>query len=143
LPAGEYRLELLIGEQVVQQGACAVGKQPVKPSPTPSSGRTIEVYGRITDAYTGHGISGALFLVLQPGVSLDTFLDTMDENLVYTQGLSDRYGYYQLSQPLVAGHRYSMLVIAVGYMPVRGDDILIKEDAPSPWRLDIRLEPIY
>jgi hypothetical protein len=59
------------------------------------------VYGRITDADTGRGISGAVFLVLQPGITVDTFRWREEE--VYAWAETDRRSYFELSTRLRRG----------------------------------------
>ncbi len=138
LPDGQYLLELLVEGQLVQQGECTVGTAG-RPTPTPTPDRGgVEIYGRITDADTGRGIPGAVFLVLQPGITVGEFQGTMEE--VYAFGQADRQGNYQLSAPLVRGETYSIIVAAQGYNPIAEDDVFVPEDMESPYELNITLQ---
>lgn len=138
LPDGEYLLELLVEDQLVQQAPCVVGEAVIGPSATPSDVDGVEIYGQITDADTGRGIPGAIFLVLQPGVTVETFQWTEEE--VYAMGEADRDGAYELSAPLIRGETYSFIVGAQAYNLIAEDGIVIPEDLDSPYRLDIALQ---
>ena len=83
------------------------------------------------------GIAGALFIVLQPGISIDEFQWTEDE--VYTYGETDNKGYYTLPDMLARDEYYSMLIGADGYEPIMEDDIYIPDDIESPFELNIEL----
>ncbi len=142
LPDGTYQLELLVQGNVVQEGTCTIGEagQPT-PKPTPKPDQGVEIYGTITDADTGKGIAGALFIVLQPGITVDQFGWTEDE--VYALGQADRKGSYQLSAPLLRGESYSIIVGAEGYDMIAEDDVYVSEDPeelPSPFQLDVTLQ---
>jgi len=144
LPEGSYLLEMLVGEQVVQQGAFTVGAVTARPTPTPTrvpAGKGVEIYGQITDADTDEGIPGATFLVLQPGITLDTF--EMTDAEVYAYGTADRNGNYRLSKLLLRGETYSFLIGADGYQSLGEDDITVGEGIESPFELDITLQPVF
>jgi hypothetical protein len=139
LPDGTYDLELLVEGSTVQQGTCTIGKTG-KPTPTPTvpPQEGVDIYGTITDADTGRGIAGALFIVLQPGITVDQFQWTEEE--VYSLGQADRKGNYQLSAPLVRGETYSIIVGADGYDMIAEDDVFVPEDLESPYQLDVTLQ---
>lgn len=137
LPDGEYTLELLVQNQVVQSGSCIIGEGggPVTP---PGGGGDVELYGQILDAKTGKGIPGALFIVLQPGITIADFQWTEDE--VYTYAEADNKGNYTLPDMLTRGETYSMIIGADGYEPIMEDDIFIPDDLESPFELSVELE---
>ncbi len=137
LPDGEYRLELLVEGQVVQEATCTIGTPGTTPPPTtPTDG--VEVYGYIYDAETGEGIEGAIILFLQPGITVDEFQWTEEE--VYSMGEADSEGYYELSMPLVRGETYSVIVGARGYNIIAEDGVTVPEDLESPFQLDVALQ---
>jgi len=138
LPDGEYRLELLVQGQPVQSGVATIGGGRGRPTPTPAPRTGVEIFGYITDADTGWGIAGALFLVLQPGITINEFQWTEKE--VYAWGETDRRGYYELSAPLIRGQSYSMLVGAPGYRRIAEDGVSIPENLESPLRLNLELQ---
>ena len=138
LPDGLYRLELLVEGQLVQSGECTVGTAG-RPTPTPTPAPTgVQIYGRITDADTGRGIAGAIFLVLQPGITVADFQGTMEE--VYSYGEADRQGNYSLSVPLIRGETYSIIIWAQGYKAIAEDDVTVPEDIESPYELNVTLQ---
>jgi len=140
LPDGKYQLDLLVEGTLVQSATCTIGKGGPGPTPTPTpipQGERVEIYGRITDADTGKGIPGAVFIVLKPGITIDSFNWSDDE--VYTYAQADRNGNYELPDPLVRGETYSMLVGAQGYVPVAEDGVTVPTDTESPYQLDVEL----
>jgi hypothetical protein len=139
LPDGEYDVELIVEDQVLQSGSTTVGTgaQPT-PDPTPQPRDGVQIEGTITDLDTGRPIAGAFFLVLKPGISLDSFQWTDDE--VYTAAETDRNGYYKLPFLLERGQCYSMIMAADGYWPYGEDDVCVAENADSLIDLPIQLE---
>ncbi|MGQ9583783.1 MAG: trypsin-like peptidase domain-containing protein [Anaerolineae bacterium] len=141
LPPGEYRLDLLVEEELVRSGTCSIRGTP-RPTPTPVSPQDgVEVYGRITDADTGRGISGAVFVVLQPGTTVDDFIESGgDTDLIYSFAETDRRGDYWLAVPLAKGEVYSWIITAKGYRPRLEDDIHVGVAVTSPYELNITLQ---
>ncbi len=140
LPDGEYELELLVRGQVVQSGKAIIGSgRGERPPAPPPRMRGVEVYGYITDVDTGRGIPNAIFLVLKPGITTWEFRGEED---IYSYGVTDRRGYYELSVPLTRGEYYSIIIRADGYWIIEEDDILVGEDLESPLQVDIQLQRI-
>jgi len=137
LPDAEYSVELLVEGQVLQRGTTTVGIG-ARPTPTPPPRDGVQVQGTITDLDTNRPIAGAIFLVLKPGITLDTFQWTDDE--VYTSAETDRNGFYRLPDLLQRGECYSMIIGAQGYWPYGEDDICVGTDAPSVVDLPVQLE---
>ncbi|MFC2036973.1 trypsin-like peptidase domain-containing protein [Chloroflexota bacterium] len=139
LPDGEYGLELVVEEQVLQTGSATVGggAQPTaEPSAGPRDG--VQVQGTITDLDTGRPIPGASFLVLNPGISLAGFQWTDSE--LYTAAEADRQGFYRLPRRLERGQCYSVLIGADGYWTHGEDDVCVDREADSLVELPVRLE---
>ncbi|MGQ9583784.1 MAG: S1 family peptidase [Anaerolineae bacterium] len=142
LPAGEYRLDLLVEGKLLQSATCTLSSGAPRPTPTPTRPvGGVQIYGQITDAYTGRGIPGAFFAVLQPGTTVEEFVDSGgDDSLIYSFGRADRNGYYRLSTPLARGEYYSLIIGAQGYIPILEDDVFVPEDTESPLELKVELE---
>ncbi len=139
LPDGAYRLDLYLEAEKVRSGTCTVGDMPVAPAQPPEAAPSgVEVYGRITDADTRAGVPNALFLVLQPGITVDAFRWTAEE--IYTRAESDRRGYFELPARLERGATYSWIITARGYKPILEDGITVGEDVGSPYELNISLQ---
>lgn len=142
LPDGEYQVDLLVEGEMIRSGTCIVGAgtQPT-PVPTPipmPSDDEVEVYGTVSDADTGRGVPGAVFIFLKPGVTLATFHWTMEE--IYAIGETDQSGYYELSSPLIRGETYSIIVWAWRYTPILENGVTVAEDLESPFELNISLQ---
>jgi len=132
----------IIEEALAQGDDVTLPQPPVDPDPGPGYSATLDVYGRIVDAYTGAPISGAFFIILQPGVTCEDFLNNMDESMVvavgetYSDGLFSCYG-------VPTGNTYSVIVAAENYYPIMVDEgLFIWEDETEPIDLgDISLDP--
>jgi len=133
---GEYRLELYIEGEMLQTATATIGGGEAPPDrPKDSGGLMIQGYVRNAD--TGRGISGALYVVLNPGVSVSDWEG--DEEDIYTAAQTDRKGYFELPDALERGESYSIIVWADGYTPVIGDDIEVG-DEESPLEVEIELQ---
>ena len=133
---GEYRVELYVEEQLVQEATTTIGTgaPPATPAP-PTEGLFIQGY--IRDADTGSGISGAIYVVLKPGVTTDDW--DGNEEQIYTWAKADANGYFELPLPLERGQSYSIAAWAEGYLIVTGDDVPIGND-PSPLDVEVTLQ---
>jgi S1-C subfamily serine protease len=142
LPDGQYDLELEVEGQVVQTGTTTVGsgsRPRPTPTPAPAPSKGVQGQGTISDAYTGDPIPGAIFLVLLPGITVDSFQWTDEE--VYTAAEADQRGAFALPLPLERGKCYSMIIAADGYWPYAEDDVCIGPKDPAAVTLDVQLEP--
>jgi hypothetical protein len=138
LPDGEYAIELVVEEQVVVQGTTTIGVGNVPtPEPTPRP-EGVQLEGVISDLDTGRPIPGAIFLVLNPGITYDAFQWTDAE--VYTADEADRNGFYQLPDLLERGECYTMIIGGEGYWTYAEDDICLDSNAPAVIDLPVRLE---
>lgn len=107
-----------------------------------ASAEGVQMEGRITDAATGEGIPGALFIVLRPEFSIEDFTWTQSQVLGISQ--ADSQGYFQVPVLLPRGTDdepllYSVLVRAEGYLPISADGIAVIEDTASPVEIDVEL----
>ena len=135
LPDGQYTLELYVEGNLVQSATATVGTGSPPPPPTPEDG--LYIYGVIFDADTGNGIPGALYIVLNPGVSIAGWDGS--EGDIYTMAESDANGNFELPRPLQRNEAYSMIVWAEGYIPLEGDDVMVGDEA-SPLEMEIALQ---
>ncbi len=133
---GEYRLELYVEGEMLQAATATIGGSetpPVRPKGTDG----LVIQGYVRDADTGRGISGALYVVLKPDVSVSKWEG--DEDDIYTAAQTDDDGYFELPDALERGESYSIIVWADGYTPVIGDDVEIG-DEESPFAVEIELQ---
>ena len=72
--------------------------------------------GRVVDAQTGAGVSGATFYILKPGTPqrAPTGAD------VLARGVSDANGLFQTSPPVQRGITYPVMILAAGYQQIDG-----------------------
>ena len=137
LPDGTYRLELYLGDTLLQKGSFAIGEGSVIAPIATDEG--VQIYGAITDADTGRGIAGALFVVLQPGVTIAEWSKDYSQDKIYAIGTADGSGNYQLDKSLPRGQSYSMAILAKNYRPVTDDGIEVTADMESPREINISL----
>lgn len=139
LPDAEYTLELVLDGQVIQSGTTVVG---AGTQPDPGTPGKLEdgvlIQGTITDLDSGRAIEGALFLVVKPGITTDTFQWTEEE--LYTIGETDRQGFFRLPDLLARGECYTMIIGADGYWPYSEDGVCIEQDADDVIDLELQLE---
>ncbi|MGC9356658.1 MAG: trypsin-like peptidase domain-containing protein [Anaerolineae bacterium] len=137
LPDGTYTLEIYVEDQKVQEGTAVVGTGTPPPTPEPPPADGLYIQGYVLDADTGRGIAGALYVVLEPGITVNAWDGSEDE--IYTTAETDTNGYFELPLPLVRGERYSLIVWAEGYQPAGGDNLLVGDD-PSPLEVEVNLQ---
>ncbi len=137
LPEGRYRLELFVEGELVQSGSFDV----VAPGEVSQEPEPVLVVGRIVEAgRRRRGVEGATVFFLNPGVTVDEFLDDPREEGVYASGISDEEGYYQLDRKLVPGSSFSVVVFHKQYKLIGVDDFQIDPEALSPHEVNITME---
>lgn len=141
LPDGTYGVEILISNTSMGTVTARVGLGQL-PVGVFAGASGVQMSGRITDAETGQGIPGAMFLVLQSEFSAEDFLWT--QNQVLGLSLADSEGRFLVSSLLPRGTDeepllYSVLVRAAGYLPVSADGIIVGESTESPVTLNVEL----
>jgi hypothetical protein len=141
LPDGTYTFEIRLAniQRAVISAKVGLGQLPVEAF---ASAEGVQMNGRITDADTGEGVPGAMFIVLESEYSVEDFL--WDQSQVLGYSLADSDGHFQLETLLPRGTAdepllYSILVRAAGYLPLNADGIIVIEDTQSPFELNIKL----
>ena len=137
LPDGTYKLELYLGDTLLQNGSFAVGEGSVTAPVVTDEG--VQIFGMIADADTGRGIAGAIFVVLKPGVTIADWSKDFAQDKIYAIGTADTSGNYQLDKPLPREQTYSMAILAKNYRPVTDDGIEVTADMESPREVNISL----
>jgi hypothetical protein len=141
LPDATYGLDILLGNVLVKQATVKVGLGQL-PVGAFASASGVQLVGRITDAETGQGIPGAMFIVLESEYSIEDFL--WDQSQVLGSSLADSEGRFQVPALLPRGTTdepllYSVLVRAEGYLPVNGDGIIVIDSTASPIEINVAL----
>ena len=111
------------------------GTQPV--SGVESGSDEVIISGRVVDALTGEGVSGAQIIVLDVAFESPDF--TWDESEIHTQAISDRSGDFTLPRGLPRGNYYTMYVFADGYVTIVEDNLTITSDQESPAEMVIEM----
>lgn len=127
-------LALPLIEEALEGGG--PGLQP-DPEPEPDKGEAVFVMGTIVDADNGRPIPGALFIVLNPGV---TFAEWESDDQVYGFAEADNQGEFILWTPLQRGQSYTMIAGLKGYATVYEDDVYVGKDTDVVVDLTIRLK---
>ncbi len=92
----------------------------------------VSVSGTIASADTRRGIEGALFIVLQPDVTVEEFLQDFLEEQTYTYAETDSDGHFVLRRPIPRGEHFGVIVGAEGYAAQWEDGWLyFEEDDPA------------
>ncbi len=141
LPDGTYGFSIRIANVTIGTATVKVGLGQL-PVGAFASASGVQMIGRITDAETGEGIPGAMFIVLKSEYSVEDFL--WDESQVLGSSLADSSGRFQIPILLPRGTTdepllYSVLARAEGYLPVDGDGIIVIDTTQSPIELNIAL----
>ncbi len=108
MPDGDYRVEVYAGKEypLIASADTVVG--PVKTG-------DIKIKGSVKNYLTGDGIPDASFIILNPGVDLDTWLETPTETDIYSAALTDTSGNFTLPDTLERLVEYPVVVVADGF----------------------------
>ncbi|HUW10682.1 MAG TPA: trypsin-like peptidase domain-containing protein [Anaerolineae bacterium] len=124
LPDGEYHLALALGTKVAAEGQVIVGKR--------MEDTDTEVSGQVVAQASGRGISSALVIALNPGVSVRDFLQKQSKDLAYTSARTDSQGKFTFGKQLPKGQAYGLVVVAKGYRDLVIEGALrISDTAPE------------
>jgi S1-C subfamily serine protease len=134
LPNGDYRIEVYAGKgyPLIDVANTTIG---------PVQSGDIKLKGKVVDSYTGKGIPGASFVILNPGVDLDTWIDNPTEEDIYSVAITDAKGNYALPDGLERLVRYPVVVVADGYYIASGFFEFGMTDPSQITLNDIALEP--
>ena len=135
LPAGDYTLELYVEDDLAQSGDFEITDTD-QPTVQP-----INLIGVVSDEDNSRQlISGALIIFLQPGVTIDDWVDAdFPDDMVYASGTSNRRGKFQLDAKVMPGESYSVAVLHDDYRAITVDDFLIEADSTDPYELEITM----
>jgi hypothetical protein len=138
--SGEWGVEFYNAKQLVASGKVQVGSGGNNGNGGNQTSSTVTVQGTITNKAGGKPINGALFVVLNEGVDVATFIkDNFPDSDVYTGAKSDSTGQFTLPDPLKRNTDYSFVVVATGFQPIEVDGFNIDNSQPDPLVLDVQL----
>ena len=132
---GEWGVEFYNNKTLLTSGTVLVGDENAE---TPVS-ETVTVQGMVTDKRTKKPIKDALIIILNPGVTVEDFVDTQAEEDIYSAAKTNSRGQFVLEEQLEREVEYSVIVIAKGYKPIGQDGFFIGPDDPDPYDIPIAL----
>lgn len=116
------------------------------PEPPPVASATVtcayqegvSVSGRVIATDNSRGVEGAFVIVLRPGVKRREVKPDRSnlDALLLTYALSDQDGAFNLPCPVPRDQRFTVLVLAKGFVELSADDVLNTGNAPDrfePW----------
>lgn len=134
-PDGEWGVQFYNNKTLLIEGAVVVGDEGGG-----EQGEAVTVQGVVTYKKSGKPIKGATILVLEPGVTVQDWLDGgQEESEVYTAGQTDSRGQFVLEAQMEREVEYSVIVVAKGYKPIGQDGFMIAEEDTDPLELDIQM----
>jgi len=90
----------------------------------------------LVDARTGSPIGDGVVMVLDPHASLQQFLRTQDQSLIFTSTEVGLDGHFTFPKQLPKGRAYSLIALARGYQPVAVEGAL-RVSSKAPEQADI------
>lgn len=136
MPDGEWGVSFLVNDETVAEGSITVGGDPSEPAVADA----VQVGGTVVDKRTKKPLKGAMFVVLNPGVTVQQFADDdFAEEDVFTSATTDAKGQFVLDTPLERNVEYSILVAAKGYKPLAQDGFVVNDEDPDPLILNVAL----
>jgi hypothetical protein len=138
---GEWSVQFFNAKELVASGKVAVGGGGgSNDNGNASTSSTVTVQGTITAKSGGKPINGAVFVVLNEGVTIDQFVkDNYADADIFTGAKSDSSGQFTLPDQLKRNTEYSMMVAAKGFKAVAVDGFKIDDKQPDPLTLDVQL----
>lgn len=134
---GEWGVEFYNSKTLLTSGTIVVGEDGGNGG-QPSADVTVQ--GTVTDKKTKKPIKNAVILILEPGVTIQDFIDGGQKDAdVYTAAKTDSKGLFALEDTLERGTEYSIIVVAKGYKPTGVDGFVIGDDDPDPLDLTITM----
>lgn len=136
LDDGEWGVEFYNNKTLLTDGVVAIGEG--------GGGNEVEelvtVEGIVTDKKSRKPIRGAIILILQPGISVEQWVENdQPDDEVFTAGKTDSKGQFTLENPLEREVVYSIIVVAKNYKPLANDEFEISADEADPVELTIKL----
>lgn len=138
LPEGEWTVEFYNSKTLLTEGTILIGEGGGNGTTTTSN--KVTVGGTVTDKKSKKAIKAATILVLEPGVTVQDFIDGgQKEKDVFTAGQTDSKGKFVLADQLLRDTEYSIIVVAKGYKATAADGFTIAADEEDPVVLNITM----
>ena len=95
-----------------------------------------QLSGRVVDETTRQGLADAAVMVLDAKASLQRFLQTQDQTMVWTMAQTDSDGRFTFPKQLPKGQAYSLVALARNYRLLAVDGAL-RVSSRAPEKADI------
>lgn len=168
IPDGDYRVEFFLGKRLLTAGEVTVGgeeegpelenveeqeeeqeqdeatreredRQEQEREKEQQRDNKVQIDGRIIDGGTQKPIKGAVFIVLNPGITTAQWADYgYPPSDIMTANRTDPTGRFR-HPGLERGVEYSIVAWALSYAPYYHDGFILSEDAPDPYPMTIEL----
>jgi S1-C subfamily serine protease len=146
LPDGDYVLQMFTGgsQNKVAQAQVSIGETPANPTPNPNpgpvtpSGVSVTLMVMVVDTDSGNPIPGIYFVLLKPGVDVETWAKNPQDSQVYSSGQTGSDGILTLPQTVERGQKYGVIIGNKEYSPVVGY-LAIAKDAADPLKLRFKV----
>ena len=136
LDDGEWGVEFYNNKTLLTDGVVSLGEG----GSGNSVDSTVTVEGVVTDKKSRKPIKGAVILILQPGISVQEWVDNdQPDDEVFTAGKTDSKGVFTLENPLEREVVYSIIVIAKSFKPLANDAFEIGPDEEDPVQVTIKM----
>jgi len=133
---GEWGVQFYSGKTLLTAGAVSVGEG----ESGGAASQTVTVEGKVTDKKTKKPVKSATILVLNPGVTIQKFINGGQKDKdVYTAAQTDSKGEFALGSPLEREQTYAIIVVAKGYKATGHEGFTVASDAPDPLVLTITM----
>jgi hypothetical protein len=130
---GTWGVEFFNNKTALTSGEVIIGEEG-------QTGETATVEGTVKDKKTKKAIKGATIIVLNPGVTVQDWVDgDQSEDDVFTAGQTNSKGQFTLEDPLTRNETYSLIIVAKGYKAIATDTFVIEDDVEEPVQLNITL----
>jgi hypothetical protein len=137
LSDGRYGIEFYVGDDLIADGAIDVGGEGGNDQ---NGNEMVPVEGSVVSANSGQPIEDAQVLILNPGVTVQAWIDAnYPDSDIYTGAYSDSRGAFTLPDPMERNVEYSLVVVAEGFQPLAVDGMVIGDDLEPPVFLEIEL----
>jgi len=137
LPEGAWGVEFYNSKTRLSAGEIIVGEGG---DGGDTQSTSVTVQGVVTDKKTKKPVKGAVILVLNPGITIQKFIDGGQKKKdLYTAGQTDSKGQFVLQDQMERTVEYSIIITAKGYKPTGGDEFVITDDDPDPLELTVTM----
>ena len=155
IPDGDYIVEFFLGKDLLTSGKVTVGAQEEEQEQGQEKEQgerreqereerrqrenKVQIEGKIIDGATQKPIRGAVFIVLNPGITTAQWADYgYLPSDILSASKTDRTGRFR--QPGVErGVEYSIIAWALSYAPWYYDGFILSENDPDPYPMTIEL----